>query len=630
MQSGKDSAYRPDIDGLRALAVLPVLLFHAGVPGLSGGYVGVDVFFVISGFLITGIIAREIDEGRFSIWHFYERRARRILPALFAVVVAVLIGSSLLFLPGDFETVPPSVIAALAFVANVWFFSQSGYFQQAAETMPMLHTWSLGVEEQFYIVFPLALLVVARFARRWRITLVAAVFLGSLAWAIGTQDAGDGFAFYMLPPRGWELMAGSLLALGAVKQVNSQAVRELLAAAGIAAILYATFTYDEQTLFPGLAAIPPVLGASLLIHCAPGTLTGRLLSWGPAVWVGLASYSLYLWHWPLVVFANYVKGAPLSAWEIAAVVAASLAMAAASLRWIETPWRDRKRYSRKSIFAFSGIGMAGLGTAALALTTLGPWPERFSPEVAELGAGRTDVSPVRDICMPITYPSPDPRCTLGTKAPPDALLWGDSHGVEYAWILGEHAAAQGSSIAQRTQGSCPPVIDFSDPGNPRCELTNRQVVNEISSSPTIRTVYLVGYWANGKYKSENAVAQLERTIFELQKMGKKVVFIGPVPNQPSEVPRALARAAAYGLDEPKGGKLESYVRATGLLQSRYPAWRANGVKIIDPVPVLFVSRHSKLSEDGHALYFDTHHLTLAGARLVLDKHGDLESVQEGN
>lgn len=216
-------AYRPDIDGLRALAVLPVVLYHVGVPGFSGGYVGVDIFFVISGFLITGIIAREVDEGHFSIWHFYERRARRILPALFVLVAAVLVAASLIFLPGDFEGVPRSALSALGFVANIWFFSQSGYFQGAAETMPLLHTWSLDVEEQFYIVFPLALILIAKFASSWRTAMVWVLAAASLLLALATADNGDGFAFYPLPARAWELIAGSLLALGAVRCARPKA-----------------------------------------------------------------------------------------------------------------------------------------------------------------------------------------------------------------------------------------------------------------------------------------------------------------------------------------------------------------------------------------------------------------------
>lgn len=620
MKHGTAAAYRSDIDGLRALAVLPVLLFHVGVPGFDGGYVGVDVFFVISGFLITGIIAREVDEGRFSLWNFYERRARRILPALFAVVAAVLLGASLLFLPGDFETVPPSAIAALGFVANIWFFSQAGYFHQASESMPLLHTWSLGVEEQFYIFFPLGLLMVARFAARWRVALILLAFVASLAWAISTQGAGDGFAFYMLPPRGWELMAGALLALGAVPEVHSRSLRELLSALGVAGILYATFAYDEQTVFPGVAAIPPVLGAALLVHCAPGTLTGKLLSWRPAVWVGLASYSLYLWHWPLVVFAHYAKGGPLAGWEVAAVVIASLMLAAASLRWIETPWRDRKRYSRRSVFITSGAGIAGLAAISLGLISLGPWAQRFSPAVALLGQGRNDFSPARDACMPITYPTPDPRCTLGAKLAPDALLWGDSHGVELAWVLGQQAQTAGRSLAQRTQGSCPPILDFAKPEQPDCALTNRLVMAEISDSTSIRTVYLAGNWAGGDYDSPATLQKLEATILRLQQLGKHVVFIGPVPTQAFDVPRATSRAAAYGLAQPVGIDLDLYGQKADWVRSRYPAWRNNGVEIIDPAVALFDGQRSRIVADGHALYFDNHHLTLAGARLVLDKH----------
>ena len=611
-------AYRADIDGLRALAVLPVVLYHAGVPGFSGGYVGVDIFFVISGFLITGIIAREVDEGHFSIWHFYERRARRILPALFVLVAAVLVAASFIFLPGDFEGVPRSALAALGFVANIWFFSQSGYFQGAAETMPLLHTWSLGVEEQFYIVFPLALILIAKFASSWRTGLVWVLVAASLLLALATADNGDGFAFYLLPARAWELLAGSLLALGAVRAVEGRALREVSSWAGIGMIAYAVFTYDKATTFPGLAAVPPVLGAALLIYCAPGTSAGRVLSWKPAVWIGLLSYSLYLWHWPLIVFAEYWQDAPLGYAQSAAVIATSVFAAWISLRCAETPFRNRTRYSRSAIFKASGLGMAVLGAACLFMISLGGWTSRFAPEVEKYSAAANDVSPLRAECLRTSYAPPDPACTLGSEAVADALLWGDSHGAEFAWVLGERAAASGRSIEQRTLGSCAPVAAIDTPASSNCAIFNAEVLGEIARRPELETIYLAGFWANGAY--DKRASQLAATIAHLQNMGRRVVLIGAVPPQPRSVPRALSRAAAFGGDLPETTSLAEYEAKAGWITRRFDGWRESGVTIIDPATVLFDGPSSRITSEDKLLYFDSHHLTLAGARLVLDAH----------
>ena len=329
--------YRRDIDGLRAVAIVPVLLFHAGVPGFGGGYVGVDVFFVISGFLITQIIAREIDGGRFSILNFYERRARRIMPALMAMIAAVLIAACAVYLPGDLNAVPKAAAAATLFVSNLWYFATTGYFAGGAETKPLLHTWSLAVEEQYYIGFPVLLILVARFWPRGRTAMVAAIALVSFGWAVATQGKGDGFAFYMLPPRAWELFAGSLLALGVVPHIRAQWLRELLALAGLAAIGFAIFAYDKTTVFPGVTALPPVLGSVAILHAGAQTRVARMLGLSPFVGIGLISYSLYLWHWPVIVFAQYATDATLSGWGSVAAIAASVLLAVLSWRFVERP-----------------------------------------------------------------------------------------------------------------------------------------------------------------------------------------------------------------------------------------------------------------------------------------------------
>ena len=353
--------YRRDIDGLRAVAILPVLLFHAHVPGFSGGYVGVDIFFVISGYLITGIIAREVDQGRFSILRFYERRFRRIMPALALMMLAVLAASAWLYLPADLASVPKSALAATLFVSNLWFFTDTGYFAGGADVKPLLHTWSLAVEEQYYIGFPVLLMLLARAGSRWRSAIVATLALLSLSLSVFMQRDTSGFAFYLLPTRAWELFAGALLALGCIPAIRQRWKREAIAWGGMAAIMLAVACYDRDTLFPGIAAMAPVLGAAALIHAAPGTRAARLLGCPPLVGVGLISYSLYLWHWPLIVFTEYATDMPLAGYTRIAVIAAALIAALVSWRFVERPFRDSRRMPAATIFRFTAGAMALLG-----------------------------------------------------------------------------------------------------------------------------------------------------------------------------------------------------------------------------------------------------------------------------
>lgn len=611
--------YRRDIDGLRALAIIPVLAFHAKIPGFTGGFVGVDIFFVISGFLITGIIAREVDSGTFSLVRFYERRARRILPALLVMIAAVLALAAWFYLPDDFAPVPRSALMTLIFLANVWFFTKTGYFGGPAETMPLLHCWSLAVEEQFYVVFPLLLWICAKLGpkRRWQIiALIAALSFG---WACWKQADTDGFAFYLLPTRAWEMMAGSLLALAVPAQASSRPLRQLLALAGLALIGWSVAAYDSSTVFPGLAAVPPVLGASLLIRYAPGTVPGRVLSAAPLVGVGLISYSLYLWHWPLIVFAEYALDRPLEGANQAAVVIGSFAVAWASWRFIERPFRDHRRINQRAIFVYSAAGMAAVAAVSLAMLPLGGWSARFSPQVIALSGAVHDISPRRDDCFQIDEAGVrQPQCVLGAAVPPTAALWGDSHGIELAWALGQKFGANGQALVQHTRASCPPVTGYRVANDPACARHNERVMQLLLALPQVRTVHLVAFWASPTYRTPAMPDQIDATIRQLQAAGKQVVLIGPVPPQSFDVPRRLAHAAAKGrLDTVQGASLAHYRTETAWFTRNYRRWENRGVVVIDPLAVLAQAGHSRLMTDGKPLYFDSHHLSVAGAQAVV-------------
>lgn len=367
--------YRSEIDGLRALAVLPVILFHAGFEWFSGGFVGVDVFFVISGYLITTIIISEMAEGKFSIVNFYERRARRILPALFFVMATCLPFAWLWLTPNDLKDFGQSLVAVSTFSSNILFWWESGYFDTAAELKPLLHTWSLAVEEQYYILFPIFLMLTWNLGIKRILILLLIVFFISLGVAIwGTQYATHpkiiSGAFFLLPTRGWELLIGVFAAfhLKYNTHIKSHTVNQLLSLIGFGMIVYSIVAFDKTTPFPSLYALIPTIGTGLLILCAvPKTFVHKLLSLKFIVGIGLISYSAYLWHQPLLAFARHRFIGEVSELILISLCCASLVMAWLSWRFIEGPFRNRKSFDRKVIFRLSAISILLFSTIGIAV-----------------------------------------------------------------------------------------------------------------------------------------------------------------------------------------------------------------------------------------------------------------------
>ncbi len=358
--------YRPEIDGLRALAIIPVVLYHAGLPGFSGGFVGVDVFFVISGYLITSIILHEKNQGRFSLAGFYERRVRRIFPALFMVMAVTYPLAFLLLTPTAMQEFAGSAAASTVFIGNVFFLGASGYFATAAELKPLLHAWSLSVEEQFYLLFPVFLLLTWRFGRRAQIGLIAAVAVASLAlaqWQVSTGDTQR--AFFLLQARMWEILVGVLLAFW-LASARGEALRlqgrfRHAALLGLALIFAAVLCYGPDTPFPGLAAAVPCAGAALVIvFASPAGLAGTMLSRRPVVFIGIISYSLYLWHYPLLAFTR-IATETVSLAQLLAVCGLSFLIACLSWRYVEQPARHVRALPRATVFGGAALAMALLG-----------------------------------------------------------------------------------------------------------------------------------------------------------------------------------------------------------------------------------------------------------------------------
>lgn len=507
--------YRSEIDGLRAIAVVPVILFHAGVSTFAGGFVGVDVFFVISGFLITAIITEELDRRTFSVLTFYERRCRRILPALFFVVLACVPFALWWMNPFELKEFSQSVFATATFSSNVYFYLKTGYFDIASELKPLLHMWSLAVEEQYYLFFPLLLGVLVKMGSRWTTAVIATGALLSLCLSEFLLRRDPSANFYLVPTRVWELLVGAMAAL----VVQQRAVRpsQSWSAAGLAMILLAIFLFDAETPFPGVFAMVPVAGTvALLMTGTSETWTGRLLSHPILVGIGLISYSAYLWHQPLLAFHRLYFLRPPDAWQMVLLVASTFVLASISYRLIEAPFRRKDRFSRRQVFGFSGIGIAVLVTIGLAGHLSAGFPQR-NPDFLRLAQ-----NPGLNIgCS--GAPMADLMCQSG--ADPTIALWGDSFAMHLAKAL--QTAYPDRPIHQLTLSACPPVLEYADA--PRkamvtCEEFNKQVIAYLHRSPGIRTVILSS--------SEDLTApplreRFVRTIGTISLLGMQVVLVSP-------------------------------------------------------------------------------------------------------
>lgn len=620
--------YRPDIDGLRAIAIIPVVLFHAGFDLFSGGYVGVDIFFVISGYLITKVICDDISGGGFSYAVFYERRIRRIFPALFAVSLFTAVLAAVLLLPDDLALFGKSLLATVVFASNIFFYKISGYFSPNAELMPLLHTWSLAVEEQFYIVAPIVLAVSFRLKLGWRVV-IAAGLVASLALSAYSVEDYATATFYLLPTRAWELLAGSLVAVGGLPVIRNRAVAEGLSLLGLGLILYAIFAYDHETVFPGPAAVLPVLGAALLIYAGPARpLASRLLSTRPFVGIGLISYSLYLWHWPLIVFSNYYLIEPMTPVQGAAVVVASLLAGYLSWRFVEAPFRrppkGSRLASRRTIFALAWAGGAFLIGGSLVLWLNSGFPGRVSPQVIAIAAAADDTSPFRQKChvKEARRFAPGEVCVFPGDLSPDrpiVAVIGDSHAVELSYALAQALAARDIGVAQLSSSACPAMLGEEVPRVVQCLAQNDERFRYVIDNPRIRDVVLVGYYQSviGKIGAERYYAALERAVSALTKAGKRVIIEGPILVPGVDHPLMLARATMFGrlaevpaLSGAPAQSLDEIKTALATIAGR------TGAEVYYPDRTLCQDGTCAFIRDGMSLYFDSYHLTMSATHLV--------------
>ncbi len=617
--------YRRDLDGLRGIAVAVVVAYHLGLPFAPGGFVGVDVFFVLSGFLITGLIAAELEAGAFSVVSFYDRRIRRIVPALVFVCTCTAALAYMFLLPGELKQFASSLIATALSVSNLWCLLYSGYFDHAAETQPLFHTWSLGVEEQFYIVFPLLLMAAFKW-RRDRIAVIIWLLLaGSLLLSVVRLDAHPQSTFFLLPTRAWELLTGSIIALGLVPKPASRLERDAASALGLLAIAIAVFSYTSKTPFPGLAALLPCVGAALVIWGGQGENSpGRLLLTArPLVLLGLISYSLYLWHWPLIVFANLLNVEALTGLQKTAVAGTSLALAALTWRFIEQPFRRRGAdgFTRPAIFWSGGLSLGGLVAAALVLTSSQGMPSRFSQQVLDLADAESDSSPLRAKChaLDLANGSFDNTCVLGEAVPPKIIVYADSHGAEFSAVLGSLAKSRNESIRQVTASGCPPVADLMHLGEACARYNTKMIAKLVTIDPaTIIIVANSSAWSNDE--PERYWRGLRNSVAALSGAGHRLIVMGPIPHLPNHMgaPATIARWTDRGNDPAdfKFSPEERFLSVDAHLRSIAAEVNATYVPV---APELCKDQRCSAYLEDAVLYYDDNHLSMRGADILARK-----------
>ena len=626
--------YRRDIDGLRAVAVLPVVLFHLGVAPFSGGFVGVDVFFVISGFLITSIVYREVQNGEFSYARFYERRIRRLFPALAVMLLVTGVVAWFLLLPADYKLFSEAQGLAVLFLANIHFWNKTDYFNDAVANIPLLHTWSLSVEEQFYILFPPLLLLLVRFVpRRINLILLGLAIL-SLFGAQRALSSTPESAFYLVHLRAWELLSGALLATGLLPAHRWQWVRELSSLSGLALILGSVFLLDKDSSFPGVSALPAVLGSLLIIHAGQTgtTLVGRLLGWRLLVFIGLISYSLYLWHWPLFVFAGYYKITPFTPLEQMGLLMLSILFGWLSWRFVESRFRGKSNLVlRRQFFKRAGwvagllilISLPGMISKGAAF--------RLPDQVAEIASVENEKIPFQRGCFGSSVEDVDQEkdiCTLGVQGEASFLLWGDSHALSLAHGFNLVATEQGRSGRFLARSVCPPVLGSREFKASRvsCAGFNAAVVRYLERHPEIHQVILVGVWSNylrGDAKlpdtdaDQSFVAGYERTLEYLKSSGRQVTVIEQVPLIDYNVPQTLARVSWFERDlkvrlsrQQHDNMVQPAKTFFASIAERYPLVR------VDLTPLLCNEQFCQVSHQGQPLYRDSNHLSKYGSTFV--------------
>lgn len=634
--------YRPDIDGLRAVAVLSVMAFHVGLSKVPGGFVGVDVFFVISGYLISSIVFAEIAQSRFSIVSFYERRIRRIFPALFATLAICGIVACIYLLPSELIAYGKSMLAATASFSNFYFWRHSGYFDSPF-SQPLLHTWSLAVEEQFYITFPLFLVLARKFFPERLKAAVVILFFASLLTSAVVVSRSPETAFYMLYTRAWELLLGTILSLRMLPRLHSAWLRNPATLSGMGMIAFSVLTYTKETLFPGLSALGPCVGSALIIWAGEGgsSLVGSVLSWRPIVFIGLISYSLYLWHWPVIIlrhmgvlvgigaFTSHWPAALLSShrFDMFVMVAISFVLAVLSWWFVERPFRlGPLRLSGRPLFALAGSVLFILMGGSAWTVWAGGFKGRFpaaAVQVASAGGTIIDAPSSDGIdgvhslrtgpCFITTdYHFEDynyKACLHQVTGKKNYLLLGDSHS-DMLW-LALASFLQDANVMQASTAACEPALHPS--GSRDCRKMMDYILQSYLPAHPVERVFIVGRW------EEKHLPGLTELIGWTKQHQVLVTVFGPVPEYDAPLPRLLAYSIAW--NKP-GLASQHLVASAGSLDSEMQSladsvWHVPYVSLYREI--CGTERCAEYADAAHTVPMsqDTNHLTEIGAFFVV-------------
>jgi peptidoglycan/LPS O-acetylase OafA/YrhL len=617
--------YRPDIDGLRCIAVLLVLVFHFDVlTAGKAGFIGVDVFFVISGFLISSLIWEQLEKGRFSLRTFYLRRFRRLAPA-FVTVQLLLIGFSyILLLPHEVMDLAKQSLTAQVYLINVYLWRSVGYFGLPADGVALLHCWSLAIEEQFYLLYPLLLIGIHRYARRFFVPILAAGALGSFLLNLGFVNTKPEATFYLLPTRAWELVLGALIPFVQPWFEKRGAWRQFSAILGAGLVAASVLAFRPGISFPGSFALLPTLGsvALILAGSGKGSWGSRVLSLKPVVYIGKISYSLYLVHWPLKVFiAGYMVEYTLG-WRWLSL-ALSIALASALYRLVEDPVRRGVVFAggRRFVIAYAIGFTVVMGLLASGLATKG-WRHRFSAEVLRISDYVTDQDEAARRCEYVVgkWPGASGPCFIGqTGAPVRWMVIGDSHGWALTEAFSLFLKRKGEGGQLVFSHGCLPILEME---TRTCREFNSSAHAWIEANPGIRNVVLVSIWRqpiegilqgpDGTYLEGRAAMdafqdQFARTLKRLTAAGRNVYIWEPIPTAKMSVPIALARARAFGMHTHIEASREEHERVFTYMAAALQTNRSLIKGSISPLPAMCANDTCILEYNGAPLYFDNNH-----------------------
>jgi peptidoglycan/LPS O-acetylase OafA/YrhL len=647
--------HRRDVDGLRGIAVLLVICYHAQISFVPAGYVGVDMFFVISGFVITGLLVSQIDRNEFNLLSFYYRRTRRLIPALLVMMAAALTGGLFILGPHDLETLAGSAIAVLLLGANLFFWGRQGYFEAQVPEQPLLHMWSLGLEEQFYILFPLVLRALARTGRRTRLIAIGAGTMASFTLSIWLTGRHPGAAFYLPPSRAWEFLLGSLIIAVPQRDSLSPITREIAGGIGLAGILLASMGLSRTTPYPGVAALLPTAGTAAIIwaNCSGATIVGQLLRSRAMVAIGLMSYSLYLWHWPAFTLARDYFARALSPVETIMVLGLVFALAYVSWRWLEQMFRvpsDAVTPTR------SMQSMVALGTFVAAGTIVilahNGFPRRLPPAALTFDGSGTVAGDGGCHHGPPELVAEAQLCEISAPLAPrtKVMLWGDSHANSISNLMARLGSEQQIEVWQASYSSCPPVLGLSLANmgaSHHCREFNDMTLNAIRRLG-IERVLLVAFWStyiperrdsylerlvdiyttpddlatgNESRDIQNFSVGIRRTIKALKDLGIEVWILRQIPAQKGFVPMMLARAAIRGKDiSDVGISLSEHRRSQDRIDLIFSGLE-NSVTLVDPAVALCKAGWCSSSNYFESYYRDSNHLTQLGASLLRPQLG---------